>query len=66
MKPIQHGRTQMFIRTNFMCEEKSIFRRFPNPPFRNPVEWKKFYSKEVMESVLATIVPLSFQQSFVC
>uniref|UniRef100_A0A158QKT0 Beta-Casp domain-containing protein n=1 Tax=Haemonchus placei TaxID=6290 RepID=A0A158QKT0_HAEPC len=38
-------------------------RTFPNAINRNPLEWKPFYSKPVMEQALARITTVSFNQS---
>ncbi|CAD6193624.1 unnamed protein product [Caenorhabditis auriculariae] len=43
-------------------KKANICTEFTNPPNRNPDEWRKFYSKKDMETSLARIVPLSFNQ----
>ncbi|VDP23201.1 unnamed protein product [Heligmosomoides polygyrus] len=40
-------------------------RSFPNALIRNPLEWKPFYTKQVMEQALARITTVAFNQAVV-
>uniref|UniRef100_A0A1I7X3B6 Lactamase_B domain-containing protein n=1 Tax=Heterorhabditis bacteriophora TaxID=37862 RepID=A0A1I7X3B6_HETBA len=44
-------------------KDPQIYCTFPNYLHRNPLEWKKFYSKEVMDETLARVSTIAFKQS---
>nr|CDJ95101.1 Integrator complex subunit 9 [Haemonchus contortus] len=48
---------------NNKWKDPSIYSTFPNAINRNPLEWKPFYSKPVMEQALARITTVSFNQT---
>ncbi|CAI5449919.1 unnamed protein product [Caenorhabditis angaria] len=42
---------------------EEICTKFPNPPFTNPTEWRKFYTHQEMSAALSKINTLSFNQT---
>lgn len=66
---ISDGKMKKSVGKNWDTNEKNVndseFRKFPNTPGQNPVEWMPFYTSEDMHKCLTKVITLSFNQTIV-